>query len=66
MGTPAGMVHVGPVPLSLGLQHGGGDQVVWGGTGEDNKSVIPPNKQERLPQTMNKPGTPWEITPKNL
>jgi hypothetical protein len=32
-----GMVRVGPVPLSLGLQYDGGDQEVWGGVGEDRK-----------------------------
>jgi hypothetical protein len=31
------MVRVGPVPLSLGLQHGGGDQVIRRGDGEDCK-----------------------------
>ncbi len=30
-----GMVRVVPVPLPLGLQHGGGDQEVWGSVKED-------------------------------
>ena len=33
--SSGGMVRLGPVPLSLGLQHNGRDQEVWGGVKED-------------------------------